>query len=37
MKIPVSEHELAPILPKIQYEDIVAVCVLMVRRSPSGV
>lgn len=31
-KVPVSDFELEPVLPKIEFDDIVAVCVGMVRR-----
>jgi hypothetical protein len=37
VKVPVSEHELFPPLPTITYEDVVGVCILMVRRNPDGI
>ena len=37
VKVPVSEHELFPPATTINYEDLVGICVLMVRRDPSGI
>ncbi|MCY2994786.1 MAG: hypothetical protein NTY19_44030 [Planctomycetota bacterium] len=34
--VPVSDLDMAPILPTISYADIVAIAVLLVRRSPHG-